>query len=91
MNETIFVDQLRWASLIRVLMLRPCARTIWYFDAMSRPVRFALRLFRWAGLRCPEARQVAHDMDDVRSPDGASGYIRLLRDCLLYTSPSPRD
>ena len=63
------------------------AHIVW--DGSSRTINSVLLLDGGVVLQAPGA--IITDLPEIVVPAGTADFAALLRTCLLYTSPSPRD
>lgn len=76
----LFVDQITFSSLLRVLALGRSLESIWYFEALAPLSRQWLAIFRKLGLLHAEVRQINLHIGQARKAKGEGEYIKLLKD-----------
>ena len=88
--KVVFVDQLTFLALIRLMRLARFAEVIWYFDATGALVGDILRFLRWARLVRGEIRKVEYNIGQLLNEAGDSELFRI-RDAATSISRKIKD
>lgn len=90
-SKIIFVDQINFRSLLKMLILVDSSDLIWYFDPINPFVHRLLTLFRKLGLFRATVKQINYNIGQVKSNTGQMKYRVLVGDARTICTRIKRD
>jgi hypothetical protein len=87
----LLIDQITFASLVRVLAIGQSLQEIWHFEPIGPTSRLWLAVLCKLGLLHAKVRQVNHHIGKARNNSGESQYLKSLADARAICSTIRRE